>query len=292
MIVVFGSINIDLVIATPTLPAPGETVLGRSYALLPGGKGANQALAARRAGAEVMLAGAVGEDVFAAPALALLRAASVDLSLVRVTSEPTGCASVTVSAAGENLIAVASGANLLAMAELVPDALLGPEATVLAQLELPIAEIGRLLQRAKARGARTMLNLAPAATLDDETLRHLDVVVANEGEARALGRDPARRAAELGITLVITRGGAGATAHRADGPSIIVPALPIEPVDTTGAGDAFTGVLAAALDAGHALEPALRRASAAAGLACLAPGAQPGLPVPTAIDAALARLPA
>jgi ribokinase len=291
VIVVFGSINIDLVIATPTLPAPGETVLGGDYALLPGGKGANQALAARRAGASVTLAGAVGADVFAEPALALLRQAGVDLSLVRSVERPTGCASVVVARSGENLIAVASGANLLATADLVPDALLGPGTTLLLQLELTLAEVAGILARAHRQGARSILNLAPALPLEDEALRLVDVVVMNASEASTLGRAPETLAAELGITVVVTRGGEGAAAYLADGQRIAVPALPVEPVDTTGAGDAFTGVLAASLDAGKALGTSLRRASAAAGLACLGRGAQPSFPVAAAIESALARLP-
>src|SRR5437763_8428660 len=140
MILVFGSINIDLLLPVPRLPAPGETVLGGDYALAPGGKGANQALAARRAGAEVAMAGAVGDDGFAAAALELLQRDGVDLALVRRAGRPTGCAAIMVGADGENLIAVAPGANHAARAADVPDAALGPDTMLVCQMEVPAAE--------------------------------------------------------------------------------------------------------------------------------------------------------
>jgi ribokinase len=292
MILVFGSINIDIVIAVPALPKPGETVLGESYRLLPGGKGANQALAAARDGARVMLAGAVGDDAFADAALTLLREGGVDLSLVRTVTQPTGCAIISVAeGSGENLITVASGANGAVTAELVPDALLGPDVTLLLQMELPTAETEQLIARAKARGARIVLNLAPARPIAHGALRSVDVLVVNEGELAALAADETTQARELGLVVVATRGAQGAVAVLPDGTRCATPALPITPVDTTGAGDTFTGVLAAALDAGLALSPALRRASVAAGLACLSPGAQPGMPDRARNDAAMRDLP-
>src|SRR5216683_1781927 len=170
VILVFGSINIDLVVPVALLPRPGETVLGGDYALLPGGKGANQALAARRAGAAVMLAGAVGNDSFAALALENLRRDGVDLALVRHVERPTGVAAIMVAAdgarRGENLIAVASGANRDASAASILDAALGPDTIVVCQMEVPAIENWALLRRAHAAGARTVLNLAPAAPLD------------------------------------------------------------------------------------------------------------------------------
>lgn len=291
MILVFGSINIDVLVPVPQLPRPGETVLGADYALLPGGKGANQALAARRAGSAVRLAGAIGEDAFATLALANLRAEGIDLDLVRRVARPTGCAAIMVGEAGENLIAVAPGANSDAAAAAVPDAALGPDTTLVCQMEVPVAETAALLRGARVAGSRTILNLAPALPLDPAMLADIDVLVANRGEAAMLGGDPGSLAGALRQALVVTHGAEGATAYLVDGGRIAVPALPIDPVDTTGAGDTFVGVLAAGLDAGLALEAALRRASAAAGLACLAQGAQTGMPDRTAIDAALARLP-
>jgi ribokinase len=287
VILVFGSINVDVVVPVPHLPAAGETVLGGDYALLPGGKGANQALAARRAGAEVRLAGAVGADSFAAVALAGLKRDGVDTGLVRVVDTPTGCALIMVGADGENLIAVASGANQSVRADQVPDALLGPRTLVVAQMEVPFAETQALIRRARARGGGCLLNLAPALPIDPAVLPDLDLVVANAGEAARLGPEVAR---QLRRGLVITRGAAGAEAHLADGSSLAVPALPVDAVDTTGAGDTFVGVLAAALDAGLTLDRALPRASAAAGLSCLARGAQAAMPDVAAIEAAAARL--
>ncbi|HEX6443279.1 MAG TPA: ribokinase [Stellaceae bacterium] len=292
MILVFGSINIDLVVPVPILPHAGETVLGGDYALLPGGKGANQALAARRAGAEVVLAGAVGPDGFADAALENLRRNGVVLDPVRQVQGPTGCAAIMVGGDGENLIAVAPGANREASAAALPDALLGPETTVLCQNEAPIAESAALIRRARARSARTMLNLAPAGPIPADLLPELDFLILNETEAAMLDADSAASARGLRQALILTLGVRGATAFLADGGRVDVPALAIAPVDTTGAGDTFVGVLAAGLDGGLALEPALRRASAAASLACLAQGAQTAMPGRAEIDAALARLPA
>ena len=290
MIVIFGSINVDLTVPVPRLPQPGETVLGGEYALLPGGKGANQALAALRAGAEVVLAGAVGADSFAGVALDLLRREGVDTRLVQVVQQPTGCATITVSNHGENTIAVAPGANAKARSDQVPDDLLGANTTLVSQMEVPPKETALLIRRLRARGGRSVLNLAPALPIDAGLVGEIDILVANEGEAAATGLDPRRLAYRLRQGLVVTRGAAGATAILHNGITIEVPALKIEPVDTTGAGDTFVGVLAAALDLGSTLEFALRRASAAAGLACMARGAQTAMPNAMAIAAAVDRL--
>src|SRR5216684_994588 len=286
VILVFGSINVDVLVPVPLLPQPGETVLGGDYSLLPGGKGANQALAARRAGAAVMMAGAVGTDAFAGLTLQSLRRDGVDIGLVRRVDRPTGCAAIMVGAKGENLIAVASGANRAVAAASVPDSVLGDETILVCQMEVPAAENWALIRRARAAGARVVLNLAPAAPIDPALRPEIDILAANQGEAATLGADPAALARRLRQALVVTRGGAGSTAFLADGGQIDTPALAIEPTDTTGAGDTFVGVLAAGLDQGLALEPALRRASAAAGLACLAHGAQAAMPDRAAIEAA------
>jgi ribokinase len=295
MILVFGSINVDVLVPVPALPRPGETVLGGDYALMPGGKGANQAVAARRTGAQVVLAGAIGEDAFAGLALETLRRDGVDLWLVKPVARPTGCAAIMIGAQGEqrgeNLIAVAPGANREALAACVPEAMLGRDTTIVCQMEVPAAETWALLRRARAAGARTMLNLAPAAPLDPAALADIDILVANRGEAATLGADPAALAGRLRQALVVTDGAAGSTAWLAEGGRIDTPALAIDPIDTTGAGDTFVGVLAAALDAGVPLALGLRRASTAAGLACLARGAQSAMPDAREIDAALANLP-
>ena len=290
MILVFGSINVDVLVPVPLLPRPGETVLGGDYALLPGGKGANQALAACRAGASVMMAGAVGNDSFATLALAGLRVAGVDLGLVRRVERPTGVAAIMVAAGGENLIAVAPGANREAAAASVPDLALGPETILVCQMEVPAAENWALIARARTAGARVMLNLAPAAPIDPALFAAIDILIANAGEAAIIGADPAALARRLRQALVVTRGGEGAITFLADGGRIDTTALAIEPIDTTGAGDTFVGVLAAGLDRRLPLPAALRRASAAAGLACLARGAQSAMPDAAAIEDAAARL--
>src|SRR5207253_5337495 len=166
MILVFGSINADLIVPVPRLPRPGETVLGGDYAMLPGGKGANQALSTRRAGAAVALAGAVGADHFADIALDLLRREGVDTRLVRVVEQPTGCAAIMVSKEGENLIAVASGANMSVRSDQIADDLLGPDVTLIAQMEVPPSETEILIRRVRADHGRVLLNLAPAMPID------------------------------------------------------------------------------------------------------------------------------
>ena len=197
MIVVFGSINVDLIVPVPRLPQAGETVLGGDYALLPGGKGANQALAARRAGAKVVLAGAVGADLFAGIALDLLRCDGVDTRLVQVVEQPTGCAAIMVSSEGENTIAVAPGANASASSDQVPDGLLCARTTLVTQMEVPPSETALLIRRLRARGGRSLLNLAPALPIDLALLEEIDLVVANEGEVAATGLDPTQLAHRL-----------------------------------------------------------------------------------------------
>jgi ribokinase len=301
MIVVFGSINIDLVTRVEHLPGPGETVLGASFTLSPGGKGANQALAARRAGAEVALVGAVGRDPFAAPALHLLQKGGVDIGHVRRSAgAPTGLATIAVDAHGANQIVVAAGANAEAEAAWLPDALLGPATTLLVQMELPPAEVAAAVAHAKARGARVVLNLAPAAMLPEAVLDGVDLLVLNAGEARALARafalhvEDAPDLAEAlgrrrGAAVVVTAGPAGA--YHSDGAALAhQPAPAVEVIDSTGAGDAFTGVVAAALDAGLPLAEAVRRGVAAGALACGHAGAQPSLPSADLIDRLAASL--
>ena len=300
MILVFGSLNIDLVVRVKSLPAPGETVLGPSYDVVAGGKGANQALAAARADAAVAMVGAVGKDAFGEIALAELGVAGVDLAGVARKGPRTGAAFITVDRKGENEIVVASGANLKARQSQVPDAALGPETLVVLQMEVPVRENWALARRARARGARVLLNAAPAQPLPAEALTSLDWLVANEIEIAAIAgaaghghEDPraagAALAAATGIAVVVTLGSQGAVAY-AGGEAWEIGALPVAPVDSTAAGDAFVGTIAAALDAGAALPAALRRASVAGALACLVGGAQPSLPSRAAVDARLKQL--
>ena len=287
MIVVFGGINLDLVARVARLPRPGETLQGRTLAGVPGGKGANQALAARRAGAEVALYGAVGEDAFADRALVLLREAGVDVSGVRTNDAATGIALIHVEDSGENAITVIPGANAQAAADQVADEALSPATTVLLQLETPLPQTLTLATRARRRGARVVLNAAPAMPLDATWIDAIDVLIVNELEASALARalglpgDIGAFAAKLAqrhaMTAIVTLGAEGAMAASA-GVRYAIPALPVRCVDTVGAGDAFAGVFAATVDAGMTLQRALARACAAGALACTRAGAQPSLP--------------
>lgn len=279
MILVFGSLNADLVFDMAALPAPGQTVLARAFRIEPGGKGANQALAARRAGAEVAMFGAVGRDPLAEIALANLRTEGVDIAGVAAVDRPTGCASICTDAAGENQIAVASGANALARAARIDDGTLAGASHVVLQGESDPAEIEALIFRAKDADVRVILNLAPVVPLSERTLRNVDLLVVNEDEASGLAsRFSCEGSAKglhiaLGVDVIRTLGAEGAEAASLDG-LFHVPAEKITPVDTTGAGDAFVGALAAALDRDEPLPLAMRNANKAAAQACLARGAQ------------------
>lgn len=292
-VLVFGSINLDLIFALPHLPSAGETVLGTGLRTEPGGKGANQAVAAARDGARVALAGAVGRDAFAAPALALLREAGVDLSRVATLDGATGCAAIGVDRDGRNQIMVAPGVNLAVSAAQVEDEALGPETVLVVQRETDAGEIAQLLLRAAARGARAIVNLAPFGGIALDVLATAALIVVNAAEAEALaaalgcGAEPAALAGRLGTRVLRTLGehgaelGDGAGTHRQ-------PAFPVRAVDTTAAGDAFVGVLAAALDRRLGFEAAIRRAAAAAALACTRAGTQASLPGAAETDALLA----
>jgi ribokinase len=301
MIVIFGSLNVDLLIPVDRLPHPGETVLGPSYSFAAGGKGANQALAAARAGAHVRMAGRVGTDDLSAIALNDLQLGGVDLSLVTKDEKPTGLAAICVDKRGENIIVVASGANLDARADKVPDSILNKDTMICLQMETPLAENWTLVRRAKARGARVLLNVAPAAAVPTDIVRMVDWLVVNETEAMivadSLGRhrdnprDAGAAVAEAAqTTVIVTLGGEGVSAY-AGGKIYDVTALLITPVDTVGAGDAFVGAFAAAIDSGGDLSRGLAYGAVAGALACLTPGAQPSLPTKAAIDGRLRDLP-
>jgi ribokinase len=294
MIVCFGSINLDLIFSVPHLPTAGETVLGPAMRIEPGGKGANQAVAAARDGANVVFAGAVGRDALAAQAVALLREAGVDLSRVPALDTSTGAAAICVDPHGGNQIAVASGANLQARAAQVEDAALGPSTTLLVQAETDLVETAALILRARHRGSPVVLNLAPASALAAEALRAVTVLVVNETEAAWLGgqlgtgADPVSLRRVLGeVDVVVTMGGSGLEAATREG-GLRLAVHPVVVVDTTAAGDCFCGVLAAALDRGASVHDAIRRANVAAALACSRPGSQASLPLRHETDAALA----
>ena len=299
MITVFGSINMDLIATTDRLPQPGETVSGSQFATAAGGKGANQALAARRAGSAVRMAGAVGEDGFAVPALALLDEAGVDLSGVARVAEPTGTALILVGGTGENMIAVVPGANgtVSRTDAQAAVAAMAPGDILMLQLEIPADAVEAALESARARGVMTIINTAPLTADAVRLARLADIVVANETEfALLLGREindhQARVEAlrqlhrETGQTIVVTLGADGVVAVR-DGALTTAEGLEIVPVDTVGAGDTFCGYLAAGLDQGLSFADALRRAAVAGSLACLARGAQPSIPLVDAVAAAI-----
>jgi ribokinase len=298
MILVFGSLNADLVFQVHALPRPGETVLCPGYALAPGGKGANQAAAAAKAGASVRMVGHLGDDSFGDVLRETLVQAGVDCAGVAIAHAASGVAVIGVEPGGENQIMVGSGANLSTREGQVADADLRPGVTLLCQNEVDPAATFTLLERAARQGARTILNLAPAAPLPASVLAALDILVVNEIEAAMAaggtgGSEPQALAKELAtrhnLTCVVTLGAAGAIALGPAG-GWRIGSLPVEPVDTTGAGDAFVGVLAAALDRGIELAEALRRASVAAGLACTRLGAQTSQPTAAEIEARLADL--
>lgn len=290
MVIVFGSINLDLSFSLPKIPAAGETVLGPAVRIAPGGKGANQAVAAARDGASVAMAGAIGNDPLGAGALALLQQAGVDLARVKQAEASTGCAAIAVDPAGHNAIAVGSGANLAVAAAQVEDALLGPAATLVLQMEVPGEETAALIARARARAARIILNLAPAAALPEAALRAVDVLVVNESEGAWLaghlgcGASAAALRGRLGgPAVVLTRGEDGAEVAGKEG-NWLEPARQVVAVDTTAAGDCFVGVLAGQLDQGRTLAAAVRRASAAAALCCTRAGSQGSIPLRAETD--------
>lgn len=268
-IAVIGSVNLDLVAKTPRLPAPGETVTGAELFRYPGGKGANQALAARRLGAEVSLVACVGTDAAADEALALLRAGDVDLSAcVALEGVPTGTALIAVAPNGENQIVVAPGANR----QLTPERVKIPRAdAVICQLEVPGETIVGV---ARDYAGFLCVNLAPAMHVDVAILQRADLVVVNETEAAWYGDT----LTACGGMVATTRGPGRATLER-DG-TLIAEAQPpaVEAVDTTGAGDTFTAALTVALIEGRSPGQALRFACAAGAAATTKMGAQPALP--------------
>lgn len=294
-VVVVGSANLDLVATTPRLPGPGETVLGSHFAQHPGGKGLNQAVAASRSGAAVAMIGALGNDDAGRTLLAVAECERIDVSQVAIVAgTPTGRAVITVDARAENSIVVIPGANELAHVDQLPAAI-GPATVVLAQLEVPIATVTAAFALARAAGIRTMLNPAPAplGSLPDELLELCDLVIPNEHEVELLGGVERLLTSGVGA-VVVTRGAAGVTVTERsdDTPDRVVwsvDAFAVDPIDTTGAGDAFCGALAARLAAGDDLRDGVRYASAAGALATTVHGAVPSIPTTEAIRHVLQR---
>ncbi len=277
-ITVVGSVNLDLVASSPALPAPGQTVTGATLARHPGGKGANQALAARRLGASVSLVGRVGADSMAEEALALLHAEDVDLRECRADPQaPTGVALIAVAPDGENQIVVASGANAAFTPDQLPARI---EGALIAQLELPVAAVTAAAERTTGF---VSLNLAPALAAPDALLARADLLVANEAEAAMYG---ARLHAGRGLAAV-TLGVRGAVLFRNGEQVATAVPPPVAAVDATGAGDAFVAALTLAMLEGQPPEAALRFACAAGALACTRPGSQPSLPTRQEVETVL-----
>lgn len=299
-VIVVGGINTDLVARAATLPRPGETVVGGDFAIAGGGKGANAAVAAARLGAAVALVGRVGDDDFGRARLADLAAEGIDLGGVRRAPDAaSGVALIVVDARGENTIVVAPGANALLDPGAVAELAVGPGDVVLGQLEIPLAATEAALRRARAAGATTILNAAPSDRACLPLLPLVDLLVVNEIEAAdLLGSPPIapdNADAALGALLAlgpgaaaITLGAHGAVVGRGDARRHF-PAPRVAVVDTTAAGDACCGALAARLAAGDDLFAAAARAVVAGSLAVTTAGAQPSLPRREEVERLLAR---
>ncbi|RLP99629.1 ribokinase [Micromonospora sp. CV4] len=287
-VVVVGSANMDLVAMAPGLPRPGETMLGTDFVMVPGGKGANQAVAAARAGASSTFLGAIGSDAFGVTLRARITAAGVDTSHLRVVYGASGVALVMVNAQGENAIVVTPGANdaLTGLTEEELATVRGADVLV-AQLEIPVQTVAAAAVAAHAAGTRVVLNAAPARDLPPELLAAVDLLVVNEGEAQAFtgrGRDEPRALLDLVPRAVLTLGGEGAWYVDREGTEVHVPAVRVDVVDSTAAGDAFTAALAVGWGEGRDLVDAVRWASAA-GAACVRRlGASVALPRRAEID--------
>ena len=295
-ILVAGSANLDFVVLVHHVPAPGETVLGRSLQTYPGGKGANQAIACARAGgADTRMLLALGSDAYALPVEASLREAGVALHVLRSAVQPTGTAFIGLADDAENAIIVAPGANAALRAEDLPS--LDRVSHLLLQLETPLATVAAFARQARAAGVRVVLNAAPAQSLPADLLANIDLLIVNEAELGVVAGDPgadgdddlAARLARVAVpTVIVTLGALGCVA-RTGATMLHQPGFAVEPLDTTAAGDTFCGALVAAISQGDALAQALRRACAAAALACTRMGAQPSIPLRAEVDAFLDR---
>lgn len=284
-VTVLGSANMDLVVSVDRLPQLGETVTGNGFRTFPGGKGANQALAAARAGGVVRFAGAVGDDAYGAQIRTLLGAGGVDLSALDTASAPTGTAHIVVDASGANSIVVVPGANgtVHALSD-VHRAAIAAADVLLLQLELPMSAVVEAARFARSRRVPVVLTPGPAVPLPEELLDAVDLLVPNEQEAATLNLSPAEHR-----DVLVTLGAAGARYERAGVAPLAVPAFEVTAVDTTAAGDTFVGAFAVARGEHLDLERALRWASAAAALSVQRFGASASMPDRAEIDAFLDR---
>lgn len=271
-IVVVGSLNADLVVRTERFPKPGETLQGSDLAILPGGKSANQAVAAGRLGGTVRMIGAVGDDGNGTLLRESVASAHVDTTHVAVRQGvATGTAVITVDAAGENTIVISGGANATLTPEDLPASAFDGAGVLGLCLEVSIDVVLAAARAGRAAGATVLTNLSPFGTVPQELLDLTDVLLVNEHEAAELGDHGVARS-------IVTRGGAGCTVHDGDAAPVDVDAVRVEPVDTTGCGDAFMGAVALRLDAGDSLLEAARFAVGVGAYAATKPGAQASYP--------------
>ncbi len=297
MILVFGSINADFFLSVKSLPRPGETVLCPSYTFYPGGKGANQAVAAARLGAEVMFAGSVGKDPYGVKVLKSLRDVGINLNRVNSKGTSTGTAFVVVEEDGENQIVVASGANLETCSNQIKDSDLSLCTYIVLQLEVPIKEIEDIIFRAKAAGCKIILNYAPANVIQPTAIECCDYLIMNEIEANSLfGQKKGveeyaiKFSERFDAECIITLGPKGSLLATREG-LYKIDALKVEAIDTVGAGDMFVGAFSAGLFKGECSTNSLKRATIASGLACKFEGAQPSSVTPQLVESQLHRLP-
>ena len=286
-VLVAGSANVDFVARAAHVPGPGETILGRDFAIFPGGKGANQAVACARAGGvPTRMLLALGEDVFAPLVEESLRRAGVHLHIVRVPQHSTGAALICVGDDAENAITVAPGANWMLRAMDLPD--LEGVKYLLLQLEIPLGTVIDIARAAKATGIIVVLNAAPAQPLADELLDIIDILIVNEDELTTVaghGGSVAQRLESIKVPCAIVTLGSRGCCARAMGEFFLQPSFSVASVDTTAAGDTFCGVLVASLRSQAALPQALRRATAAAALATTRLGAQSSIPTYEEVEA-------
>ncbi|KTR74613.1 ribokinase [Microbacterium oxydans] len=301
-VVIVGSVTADVTTFSGRLPARGETILGDEFTLMLGGKGANQAVAAGRSGARTSFVGCVGDDLFHDLVVDGLTAAGVDLAHLRTVPGPTGVAHIRVDSSAQNDIVMVPLANAALSAAQIDEALaaLAPTTSVLlTQLETPSALTAHITARGREHGMTVILDPAPAAELDAEIWRSIDIVTPNETEATLISgievtdADSAERAGRWFLAqgvgaAVITLAGQGSCVVTAEGAAVIPP-FPVDAVDTTAAGDAYAGYLGAALASGSSLEDAVRLATAAGALTVTKQGASPSLPHRAEVEAFLAE---
>jgi len=292
-IAVLGSANMDLVVRQPRRVDPGETIFGSSFRTGPGGKGLNQAVAAARAGAAVDFIGAIGADDFGVRLRAWLQQEGVGTTRLRIVDDATGIAQITVTGDGENSIVVVPGANGRSILDDADRDVIGAASHLVVQLERPLALVREALAFARSRGVTTIVTPAPARDGLDEIVGLADLLVPNEGEAALLSGEPDAERAAIALsrrtgTVVLTRGRHGALVAKHGALVRSVEARPAEPIDTTGAGDTFTGVLVARLAAGDELDRALDAATVAAAIAVSRHGAAEAMPTAAEIASELA----